>query len=362
MRDAVAIVIGRTQYANFVSYEADSNVLVPADVFSCKISRVDAGIMAGEKFQLIVNGSREMTGIIDKVSAQYSKGALELRVEGRDYMGLLVDSSVEQWQTWKDATLKDMAPRLLKHIPYIKNSKVIYGNEKEDTGMRAKKTKKETSKGIFDDTSSGASHYEAGISVFEALSDYSQRHGLLMWMEPDGTLVFGELKGKGDAPEFSFFTRKSGQEKAQNNIISATLTDDISKRFSALTVVAQQQGTDFLDAGRHDIKKTAVDDSFPYKKPLVIQSQCAGEKAAGYQAQWELKKREADGWRAELTVAGHGQNGNNYRANSVCYVKDEVLSLDGNYLILGRRFTMDVNSGPRTMLTIGKLMEGYSVQ
>jgi len=373
MRDSIALVIGDRSYSNFLSYEVDSNVLVPADAFSCRISRVDAGIKTGEKFQLVVNGQLEMTGLIDKVTSQYSKGSQELRIEGRDLMGLLVDSSVEEWKTLHAVSLKYMGKRLLKNIPYLKDSKVVYGHEKKDAGLsKPKKVKLESTVGMPGDAST--CQYEPGITVFEALSDYSQRHGLLMWIEPDGTLVFGELKGENAGPEFSFYTYK-GQERAnppqspfnkggsfKNNIISATLTDDISKRYSQLTVVAQVQGTDGMAAGGQDIMKpTPPDKTFPFRKLLVLQSQCVSDKAAGLQAAWELKKREVEGWRLELVVAGHSQNGANYKANSACHIKDEVLGLDGLYLILGRKFTLDRNEGPRTHLTVGKLMKGYSV-
>lgn len=369
MRDPITLVIGGRSYSNFLSYEVDSNVLVPADAFSCRISRCDTGIKTGEKFQLVVNGRLEMTGLIDKVTAQYSKGSQELRVEGRDLMGLLVDASVEEWKTLHAVSLKDMGKRLLKNIPYLKDSKVIYGHEKKDAGLsKPKKVKLESASGMPGDAST--CQYEPGISIFEALSDYSQKHGLLMWFEPDGTLVFGELKGKGAASEFSFFTHK-GQEQgakdkrsaqAKNNIISANLTDDISKRYSQLTIVAQIQGTDGIPAGGQDVNiPTPPDKTFPFRKPLVLQSQCVSEKAATLQAAWELKKREAEGWRLELVVAGHSQDGVNYKANSACHIKDEVLGLDGEYLILGRKFTLDRNDGPRTQLTVGKLMEGYSI-
>ncbi|MBI5561409.1 MAG: hypothetical protein HY894_00950 [Deltaproteobacteria bacterium] len=362
MRDSVALVIGNRSYSTFLSYEVDSNVLIPADAFSCRISSADAdsGLKAGERFRLVVNGRLEMSGLIDKVSMQYSKGSQELRVEGRDLMGLLVDSSVEKWKTVTEVTLKDLAQRLLKNVPYLDKSDVRYGVEKKDSGVKAKKVKKDETKGGFGDTSSSVCDYEPGISVFEALSDHSQRHGLLMWMEPDGVLVFGELKGKNEPPEFSFYTHK-GRERGKNNVISATLTDDISTRYSRLTVVAQVQGTDSLGAGEQTVTKTARDEKFPFKKPLVLQVQCSGEAAALRQAQWELKKREAEGWRIELVAAGHSQGGKNYRANSVCYIKDEALGLDGTYLILGRKFTLDRNDGPRTRLTIGRLQEGYTV-
>lgn len=362
MRDAIKLQIGNAEITTFLSYEVDSNVLVPADAFSCKISRIDSSIETGKEFKLYANDSLEMCGLIDKTTASYSKGSQEMTIEGRDYMGLLIDSSVEEWKTLKEMKLKALAERLLKNIPFIDKSRIKYGNEVKDAGgSKAKKVKKESSE-IFGEAVN-VCQYEPGVSIFEALSDYAQRHGLLMWMEPDGTLVFGTLKGVWDSesPDYSFYLYKEGDDRKKNNIISASLTDDISKRYSKITTMAQIQGTDSSDAGGHTIKKTATDEASPYYKPLVLQSQCSTQKAAAYQVQLEMKKRSAEGWRVEITAAGHSQNGINYRANRVCYIKDEALGLDDSFLILGRKFTMDRQNGPRTALTIGKLMEGYAV-
>lgn len=362
MRDAIKLQIGNREITTFLSYEVDSNVLIPADAFSVKLSRIDSSIKEGSEFKLYVNNALEMTGIIDKVAPSYTKGSQEMTIEGRDYMGLLVDSSVEEFSTLREMKLKELAERLLKKVPYIGKSKVIYGSEVKDTGASKPKKAKKGSSEIYGEAVN-VCQYEPGIPIFEALSDYAQRHGLLMWMEPDGTLVFGTLKGVWDSesPDYSLYLYKEGDDRKKNNIISAILNKDISKRYSKITTLAQIQGTDIFDVGGHTIRKTATDEYFPFYKPLILQSECSTEKAASYQVQLEMKKREAEGWRAEYTVSGHSQDGVNYRANRVCHIKDEVLNLDDTFLILGRKFTLDRQDGPRTVLTVGKLMEGYAV-
>lgn len=365
MRDSVALKIGSRQISNFLSYEADSNVLVPADAFTCRIGMIDSAmIKTGAQFQLEVNGQFEMTGIIDRISTACSKGSQEMNIEGRDLMGLLVDSYVEyeDWKTLREMKLKALGKRLLKNIPFLDKSKVIYGTEKKDSGLSKKKKVKRASSDIFSDTTTNVCQFELGTSVFEALSDYAQRHGLLMWMEPDGTLVFGELKGLGDSVDYTFYLYKDRENSSLNNIISATKSDDISKRYSKITTVAQIQGTDSFDVDEHTVAKTAYDKSFPFRKPLVLQSTCSSERAAAYQVKLEMKKREAEGWRYEITVAGHSQDNVNYRANSVCYVRDEMNGIDERLLILGRKFTLNRQDGPRTELTMGRLIEGYTAQ
>lgn len=362
MRDSVEIQIGGNSISKFLSYEADSNILTPADAFQCTLGGLTdnemKAIKTGEKFTLLVRSVVEMRGIIDKKAITYDSSKREVSLEGRDYMGLLVDSSVEEFATLNEIKLKDLAAWRLKDVPFIDKSDINYSLEKAQ-GYSVKKKKAHEEK--FDDLIK-QSQPDIGQSIFEVLSDYAQRKGLIFWCNPDGQLVFGEPKKDGPA-EFWFYTYTINVfANKHNNIISAKLTDDISKRYSKITVSGQVQGSDVLAPGEHTTVKTASDDSFPYHKPLVLQASVESEKAAESQVQWEIKKRVVEGWQVELTVAGHRQgNSGNYRANSICYIKDEVLMLDGNYLILGRKFTMDRSEGPKTILTIGKLMEGYTV-
>lgn len=363
MRDSLEIQIAGNSISKFLSYEADSNILTPADAFQCKLGGLTDGemeaIKTGERWTLLVNEVVEMRGIIDKKTVSYDRGKREVSLEGRDYMGLLVDSSATEHVTINKTTLKDLAVRLLKNVPYIDKSDIKYSIEKAEGYQVKKKKEKAEEKGLFYDLIN-QSQPEAGQAIFEILSAHAQKKGLIFWCNPDGQLIFGEIKKEGPA-EFWFYIQT--KDRKRNNIISAKLTDDISKRYSKVTVVGQVQGSDVFNPGDHTISKTAADNNFHFYKPLILQASVESEKAAEFQAKWELKKREVEGWQVEITVAGHRQeNSGNYRANSVCYIKDELLGLNGNYLILGRKFTMNRTEGPRTILTIGRLTEGYTVQ
>lgn len=101
--ETLEIRIGSKKVDRFLEYEADSDLLVPADAFRCKLGRLTPDeasvIKAGQVFSLFVNGVQEMEGIIDRTEKSISRGELSVSIEGRDLGGVLVDACVEEWTT-----------------------------------------------------------------------------------------------------------------------------------------------------------------------------------------------------------------------------------------------------------------------
>jgi prophage tail gpP-like protein len=342
--ETLEIRIGSKKIDRFLEYEADSDLLVPADAFRCRLGKLTPDeasvIKAGQVFSLFVNGVQEMEGVIDRTEKSISKGELSVSIEGRDYGGILVDGCVEEWTTLQQMTLPAMAKKLLKPLPFVDKQKVTIGKGVSGTVKRAQ--------------------HEPGVTVFQALAEKAQQMGLLFWTEPDGTLVFDRLAVSGN-PAYSFYLYADGKNAGKNNVLSMSETDDISQRFSKCTVVGQIQGEDIWNPGTHSIKGTATDKTFPFYKPLVLSYKVEGGQSIKKQAEHELKKRVAEGYRLTVECKGHSQSGRNYRANRKAYVENEPLGIKGEFLVLARKFTMDKKSGPRTTLTLGKPMEGYSV-
>jgi prophage tail gpP-like protein len=372
MPDRVKITIGGKEVATYTAFSADSNLLIPADEFSVTLPGAHPEIKAGERFYLHVNDTLEMNGIIEKREPRIGPNGGETALSGRDLMGIVVDSCLgkEDCNSLHAVSLKNTATRFFGKLPYINASKIVSRDELADKGVSGRKNiyKKPGGGNPFAEllNTIADEQYERGATVFEALADKAQRHGQLFWLEPDGTFVFGRPQGQ-DAPvSFSFHLWKEAERWGDggphlNNVLSATLAEDISKVYSDVTVVAQSPGggENPLVVGEHDQEGSAKFAGFPYKKPLVIQRHCKTAAEAKAIAHIEMYKRIADSWRLKLSVPGFSLGNVNYRANAACNAAIEPLGVDGKYLILGRRFTFSVSEGQKTELEIGKLMEGY---
>jgi prophage tail gpP-like protein len=270
-------------------------------------------------------------------------------VEGRDFMGLLLDSYCEPpWKTVTDMKLKALAELLLTKTPFINRKTIVY---QENVVGKLKGKRRSASSGFLAglDTAQKIGQIEAGMTIFDVLKNYSLSRGMLFYCLPDGTLVFGRPLAKG-APEYTLTMLKSGKG---NNVIESEVEQDISRRYSKYTVVGQQQGSQAIfSSATINTVASATDTEFPFYKPFVA---CDNNDnlSPKERARVIMEKHRREGTHLVYTVGRHSQNGQNWAINRFCRVKDEKQYIDGDYLIYGRTFEMDKQTGPITKVKLG---------
>lgn len=346
--DQVVLQVGGRRIERFLSYEIEADLYVADDAFTLEVARPETTIKRGERCELFVNGALELTGIIDRCSRRYDKRGLIYRIEGRDLMGLLVDSYCEQFVTVENKKLSDLAQMLLKTVPFINREKIEYQENIVGKLKGKKRTVDEPLIG-FMDAPQRISQIEPGMTVFEVLKNYSASRGLMFWGKPDGSFVFGRPKAKGE-PMFTLTCRKDG---VGNNVLEGEETDDISKRYSKVTVIGQQQGQDdFSDAAEVNTQATAKDDEFPFYKPYVTQDN-NDSQSPPLHARMILEQQRHEGYQLSYTVQGHAQKGKNWQINELCQVRDEVLGIDKVMLVYGRKLERSRDGGTVTRIKLG---------
>ena len=141
MSDSIELMIGNKAIRDFASYRVESDLFAAADAFSIELADPEMAIATGARCRLKVNGILELNGIVDCVERSHDKSGLHLRVEGRDLMGLLVDSYCRTWPDIQAAQLSSLAKTLLADIPYLSGAKIQYG--KGDKSRAVALTRKE---------------------------------------------------------------------------------------------------------------------------------------------------------------------------------------------------------------------------
>lgn len=331
MPDKVELLVDGRRLDRFLSYTVESALYDAADAFSLELSNPNVSVKKGQKFQLLVNDAPAMTGIIERIARGIKKvGGQTLKVGGRDLMGLVVDHYVEEFIDLEGFTLKGLAEKLLAPIPFINRKAVTYGKGHAPADTEGKVTK-----------------IDPGDATFDVLSRYAAARGLLFFLEPDGTFVFGKPKERG-ATEFTIVIRRDG---VGNNVEEGEVIEDISKRFSKVLVVGQQQGDEDVDVDDINVSGIAKDSTFPFYKPFV-QVMNNDATSPAHLARLTLNQQRAEGLVATYTVSGHSQGGKNWTANSLVRVEDEVGELSGVFLIYNRTFE-GPKPKPITRLTIG---------
>lgn len=341
MQDKVSLYIDNQKIEDFLSYTIESDIYTADDAFSLELANPQIVIKEGHRCELYVNDTIELTGIIDRVTQSYDKSGVRLKVEGRDLMGLLVDSYCEEFITLQQIKVKDLAERLLKNVPFINRKKIIY-----QENFFKKKAKGESSIALLD-APHNFSQIEPGMTIFEVLKDYAGSRGMMFFCLPDGTIVFGKPKEKGE-PTFSIICTKDGKD---NNVLEGEMTKDISKRYSKYVVIGQQQGTDLISIDNINTKASIEDKEFPFYKPMVAKNN-NDYQSPKLHARMLLEKSRHQGFQLSYKVYGHSQNGKNWTINELCSVKDEVLNIEGTYLIYARTFEMS-KQGVYTSLKLG---------
>ena len=363
MQDKVELYVNNKVVSNFISYTIDADLYTPADAFKLQLANPGISITPGLPCMLKINGSTELMGIIDKVEKSVDKKGTSLSVEGRDYMGVLVDSYCETSPSVANKKIGAIADILLANLrannPQFPNFLQIKYQENVVGKYKTKKEKSSSTSLLYgSEEAHKIAKIEPGTTIFEALKNLSMSRGLLFWAEPDGRMVIGRPMAKGK-PEFTLTLKKSG---IGNNVIKSQKCDDISKQYSKVTVIGQRQGQDSDGetlAGAQKVnpaKGTKEDDTFPFYKPFVTVNSNDAYTQSQY-ARLIMEKQRRESRKLTYTVDRHHQlqNGTakNWKFNTFCEVVDEAQGINDNFLIYGRTFELSRQDGPTTTIHLG---------
>jgi prophage tail gpP-like protein len=353
--DTVELFVNKMKIDHFLSYQIAADMYEPADAFHLELANPETDINTGHLCELLINGQKELTGLIDKVTRTINKNGTSLIVEGRDLMGLLIDSHIEPpYFNIQNMRLQALAERLLAKVPFIQRKSIRY----QDSVNQGKKGAANSGYVSALDTQQKIGQIEAGMTIFEVLKNYSLSRGLLFYCLPDGTLVFGRPLVKG-TPEYKLQMMSSG---TGNNVIESDVMQDISKRYSKVIVIGQQQGAESIAStsiSTSNVSNPATDTSFPFAK-VYVEKDNNDDASPAMRARSIMEKQRREGTQLLYTVGRHAQNNQNWQINKFCQIKDDKQTLkgkkgiDGDYLIYGRTFEMDKQTGPITKLKLGE--------
>ncbi len=338
MSDSVILTVSGQELARWRSFEVDADMYNAASAFAFDVANPDTlSVCEGQPVTLSINGTRVLKGYLDIVESSGSKGTRELKLYGRDMMGVLVDWQMTTGSDYDESGMKVFAEALLKNVPVINLKTVSYA------------------KGVFDKQTIASLNprwVEQGQSVFSVLSKFAKDHGLLFWCRPDGRFVFGTPLTTG-TPSYTLNLRRDGKG---NNIMRWTVRRDITKRFAKVIVSRPAL------AGKNNIILSAINSTFKDSEypSAAVQKVCflgtdAPTEDLAPIADGVLNEQRHAAFLAKYTVAGYGQNGKIWDINTICSVDDEINDIHGNYLVTGRTFSLSKRTGRTTEVRLGPL-------
>ena len=196
---------------------------------------------------------------------------------------------------------------------------------------------------------------EQGETVHQVLVRLARERGLLLWSTSDGGVIFG--RGSRGRAQTALIHRvgADGEPVEGNNVLSISGKFSLANRFSELLVKGQSPWD--LDAPA--IKSAqpqgrARDAGVPRYRPKVLNAENAASAAdMAKRAQWDVARRIATGTQISASMAGWRQtpDGDLWDVGLLARVVDDVLNLDGDYLVSGVALRLDAQ-GLRADLTL----------
>lgn len=329
--NTVVVRIGGQEHRDWLSYDIDSDFLIPADGFEFElgVSATQGQIpdLAGQRCEVLINGQTVLTGIIGSQRHDKSKGRRSLRLTGRDMACLLVDCSAPQLNV-KGMTVLDAAKKLVE--PW---GKYI-------TQVELKAEHNPTLDKI---------DIEPSQTVWQALTDIAHSVGLHPWFEPDGTLIVGGADYR--SPPVA--TLCWGKSDVKRNVEDVQIERDSDNRYSEVTFLAQSHGKSG-NSSKHDLKWVWQDPSMTlYKPKTVVIADADNLENLQRQAKKQLSDWRLEGFTLTLTVGDHKtQDGTLWEAGQRVHFIDEEEGIDAIFFVMGRRFTLSRSGGTQTELRL----------
>jgi prophage tail gpP-like protein len=326
----VTVRVGGKEHQDWLSYDIDSDFLIPADAFNFETNLAQNQPKLADysslQCEVLINGQLVMTGIIGRQRESVYKGNRSINFAGRDLAGLLVDCSVAQIN-YQGMTILAAAKKIAAPWPAIKN--VVLKAEKNPVLTKI--------------------DIEPGTTAWQTLIKLANSVGLHAWMEPDGTLIVGGA----DYTSPPVATLCHSRTDNRRNLQTIEIEYNTENRYSEVTFLGQSH-TKHKDKSKHDLKWVYKDPTMTLHKP---RTEVIHDAENLEQLQKHAKKKLAD-WRLEgftltITVPDHKtQDGTLWTPGQRVHVIDEEQGIDAIFFLMGRRFMLNRYSGSCTELRL----------
>ncbi|UJX40878.1 phage tail protein [Desulfovibrio sp. JY] len=326
--ERITLRVAGREHRDWTSYRIESHLITPADAWRVTLGipadRIPATVRPWAAMEACLGQDVVLTGRIDRIEREVAKGQHALTLSGRDGASVLVDCSAPVF-TRRKVTLTEVVDLAVRPLG-VSKVRVDVTNAREKVEI------------------------EPGMTAWDALGQACEANGCWAWFEPGGVLVVGG-PDYAAAPVATLVMRFDG---TGNNVLSLAVTEDVSGRYSEVTVLGQSHGTETTD-GKHDIQHRETDPDVPGYRPLIlVAGDCDGAAEAKRRAQKALMDSRLEGLTLTALVRGHriALGGKPWTPGQRVRLVSEPHGLDATYFLMGRTFLGGRDKGGVTELTL----------
>ena len=328
MTEAVSLVVDGQSYLGWERLEITRSLENMAAGFALEVSERWTGqalpwqIKPGQACRLEINGSPLITGYIDKYEPSISATSHTVRVSGRSKTADLIDcSAVVPGGQFAQTSLAQLARALAAPFGVAVDIQTKADEPFPDIQI------------------------EPGETVFECLDKLARQRGVLLTDGPDGSLV---ITRPGSA-------RASGALVEAENILTASATLDMSKRFSIYIGKAQMPGADDVSGeAASQVAAEAKDAAVPRYRPLIITGDASADGGMlASRVRWQALRHAGEGTQATVTVYGWRQpDGRLWTSGEMVRIKAPSLAIEADLVIVDVALRLDNQSGTTCQMSL----------
>ena len=361
----------------FSAYSFDTQYGVVADAFNLTLVNNNSDIEPGHNVDFIIDGVVSFRGVILRRDSMVGKGETRLSLSGKDRATMLVENYCSVHNDYTDTAPKTIIDALIDQTNFYTKEKgtadtasdstgfnnsdditnrnavlLAYVNESETASRRENKTEYDAE---FTALSNKAKFkIEPGDRVFEKIDSLVRSVGFEILYQENGTLYIGDLNKKryGDEVVYKITVKKDGNN---SDAETANLIDDISGRYSTISVTSQAEGYRYTSSFPHvNREKIATDSTMKYKK--FYAAHINDDEGSPENVAIRIREDQRnEGYQYYCEVPGHkSNNGEIWKINRYVNVFDEFNKVYQHLVLYGRTFVYSNQTGSGTLLRMGK--------
>ena len=325
--DVLILSIGGRSHADWITYEIDSDLLTPADAWRVSLGGAHAlpeVVQPGADCVMRYGTDTVMVGVVDEIAEQLDKRGHSISLSGRDLAGQLLDCSAP--------VFNELEVPLSKIVKAICDPLKIT-QRRIDAAATQTRHKVSTT---------------PGQTSWEVLQNAAEANGLWPWFDPSGTLILG----RPDVPKEAAATLiMSRDNPAQNNVLSATFTRNLTDVYSEVRVLGQAAGSEGVRAMRGVWGSAKAGNPPRYRLKISTDYESDNHKIAEARAKKELDDGLLKSRCVSCTVRGHRTDaGLLWTPGMRVSLKLDALGVTGVWLLMSRTLRGGRDSGTLTEL------------
>jgi prophage tail gpP-like protein len=195
---------------------------------------------------------------------------------------------------------------------------------------------------------------DPGQTKWAVLEKVVARQGFAIWQAANGVGVIAR-PNYDQAAQYNVFLHPASSEDAKkNNVLSWSVTDNGREQFARYRLVGNAANTlnAFGENSRYD--ETGETDGIPLDRQLISAGNGQNKAEARRELARDIDRRNFESLELNYTIPGHAQNGRLWQVDTIVDVDDQVTGYAGQFYCVRRRFTVDVNGGQITEISLRK--------